>query len=242
MVGGGKPASLEVVLLGTGVPIVHTERYGAATLVKYKTWKEERDERIIFEKRANLDAFKIIVHEISGDGEVLFEDPSGLVVTAIEVDHRPVEPAYGFKFASPDGTLVLSGDTCKCPNLLEAAKGADALVHEVFIAREIHARPPPPWLDEDTFHLFSPKDSQTNIQGYHTLDDEVGKIANEAGVGMLVLTHLVPPDPDKAKLLEVVGQDYSGPIVVGEDLMTINVTARTVSHKQGWVSFGKWVK
>lgn len=308
---------MEVVLLGTGSPIVHTERYGAGNLVKYKgahflidcgsgvtqrmvaagssgrllkavfithlhsdhvmdlyqlilssfhqirfgpqqifgpkgtqklvtdlmeTWREEREERIRFEKRGNTDAFTINVHEIEGDGEVLLEDESGVVVTAVLVDHKPIDPAFGFKFASPDGTVVFSGDTAKCPTLVKAAQGADALVHEVFIARELHARPPPPFLDAAQFEKFSPKKSQENIQGYHTLDSEVGAVAADAGVGILVLSHIVPPDPDRVKLLEVVARDFGGPIVVGEDLMVINVTQRFVKHKDGFIGLGKWVK
>lgn len=208
-----------------------------------ETWREEREERIRLEKRANVDAFIVHVREIEGDGEVLLEDDeSGVAVSAVLVDHRPIEPAFGFKFSSPGGTVVFSGDTAKTPAIVRAAKGADALVHEVFVAREIRSRPPPPFLDRAAFEKFSPPESKDNIQGYHTLDSEVGGVAAEAGVGMLVLSHIAPPDPDRRRLLEAVAADFDGPIVVGEDLMAIDVTARVVRHRGGFVGLGRWTK
>jgi ribonuclease Z len=125
----------------------------------------------------------------------------GMRVTAVEVDHRPVRYAFGFLFEANGKKLVFSGDTTYCPALIEAAHGADVLVHECFI------------------HLGAPMGTRTaegtrNVAGYHTLSSEVGKIATAAGVRCLVLNHFVPVDFDEPAVLAEVRRDYSGPIIL----------------------------
>jgi len=53
-----------------------------------------------------------------------------LTVTAIEVDHSPVSPAFAYRFDYKGRSVVISGDTRKFPPLAEASKGADVLFHE----------------------------------------------------------------------------------------------------------------
>src|SRR3546814_7939202 len=69
----------------------------------------------------------------------------------------------------------------------------------------------------------------TNVAGYHTLSSEVGKIAAEAGVKALALTHFVPPAADRAALLAEVAADFAGPLVLAEDLLRIDLAARDLA-------------
>jgi len=62
------------------------------------------------------------------------------------------------------------------------------------------------------------------MQAYHTVSDQVGKVAAECQAGTLVLTHFVPPKFDEESLLEEVRQDFDGPVIIGEDLMALNVS------------------
>src|SRR3546814_20292439 len=55
---------------------------------------------------------------------------SDLHVTVVPVEHRPVEPAVGYRFDYKGRSLVISGDTVKSQNLIKAAHGADLLAHE----------------------------------------------------------------------------------------------------------------
>ena len=48
---------------------------------------------------------------------------------------------------------------------------------------------------------------------------------------MLLLNHFVPVDFDRTALLAEVRADYAGPVIVGEDLLTIDVPRRAVSYK-----------
>ena len=177
-------------------------------------WAPELAQRMAHEKRPSTAALTVEVREI-GPGERL--SFGAMEVAVVEVDHRPVRHAYGFVFDGGGARIVLSGDTRRCPALIEAARGADVLVHEVFVHREMPVVP-------------GRRSAETvaNVAAYHTLSSEVGKIAREADVGCLVLTHFVPPDCDRAALLAEVGADFAGPVILGEDLLTIDPARRAV--------------
>jgi ribonuclease Z len=97
-------------------------------------WRPELEQRVAHERRPSTAALEVEVTEVA-PGEILTF--GGLEVTVIEVDHRPVRHAYGFLFEAAGRRLALSGDTRRCPALIAAARGADLLVHEVFVHREL---------------------------------------------------------------------------------------------------------
>jgi ribonuclease BN (tRNA processing enzyme) len=168
--------------------------------------------RIADEGRKPL-ASLIRPHDIRKDG-IIFQD-GRVKVTAALVDHPPVVPSFAFRFDCPDRSIVFSGDCHPSPSLVALAKGADVLVHEVMhlpsmetlIAREPNA----PRLRE---HLLAS----------HTTTEQVGRIATEAGVKTLVLSHFVPggyPFVKDEVWAEAVRPHFSGKIIVGRDLMEI---------------------
>lgn len=179
-------------------------------------WRDERAQRIAFEQRPSTAGFEIEVVEIA-DGQTL--EIGDLSVQVVEVDHRPVEPAFGFVVRRGGRIAAISGDTRYCPALIAAARGADLLVHECFI----HGAMAP----------VAGVRTQAGIDAvasYHTLSDEVGRVAAEAKVGALALTHFVPAEFDRAALLREVAAHYGGPILVGEDGMAIDLATRQVRH------------
>ncbi len=178
-------------------------------------WAAELKQRIAHENRPSTAGLEIEVTEISGGQRRQFGD---LTVTAIEVDHRPVRHAFGFIFEGGGERLAISGDTTYCPALIEAARGVDMLLHEVFIHREMPV-------------IEGVRTARTvaNVAAYHTMSDTVGRVAREAGAGSLVLTHFVPPRFDHDALLAEVRQSFDGPVIIGHDLMKLNVGERCVS-------------
>lgn len=186
-------------------------------------WSAELAQRIAHEKRASTRALETVVHEI-GTGEVLTQ--GGLRVRAVEVAHQPVKQAFGFVFEADGRKAVFSGDTAYCPALIAAAQEADVLVHECFIHREMKPAP------------GRTAEGMKNVASYHTLSSEVGKVAREARAKCLVLNHFVPIRFDKSALLAEVRRDYDGPVVVGEDLMRIDVETREVAHAGGVIGLG----
>src|SRR3546814_7221144 len=85
-------------------------------------------------KRPSTEAVKVAVTGIAAGQELAF---GALAVRVVAVDHQPVRRDCGFVFAGGGKKLVLSGDTRRCEGLIAAARGADLLVHEVFIHREM---------------------------------------------------------------------------------------------------------
>jgi ribonuclease Z len=128
---------------------------------------------------------------------VILEE-AGLKITMFPVDHRPIRPAVGYRFDFAGRSVVVSGDTIASPTLTEVSHGADVLVHEAQ-ANHLVAK-----LGAAAAANDRPRTAKilSDIPDYHTSPVDAAKIANEAGVGLLVLTHLTPPPP--TKLLEPV--------------------------------------
>lgn len=186
-------------------------------------WREERELRIAHEKRPSIEALTVEVTEIAA-GEML--EIAGVAVRIVPVDHRPIRHAYGFVFEEEGRKVAISGDTRYCPELIAAAAGADLLVHEVFIHREM--KPVPGIRTVETIDATA---------SYHTLSGEVGRVAAEAGAKALALTHFVPPEFDRPALLAEVRRAYRGPILIGEDLMAIDVATGTAIHGETHIAF-----
>jgi ribonuclease Z len=134
---------------------------------------------------------------------VVYQDEE-VKVTAFAVDHKPVEPAFGYRFDAGGRSIVISGDTRPSDNLVRYAQDADVLVHEAIL---------PEYLDG-----VDKPEVANRLKSYHTTPEEAGQIAQRARVKLLVLTHLVP-GKDEAAFRERAGKHFKGKIVVGRDLM-----------------------
>lgn len=135
----------------------------------------------------------------------------GWAVSAFDVEHPPVTPAFGFKATENGVCAVVSGDTRPCDAIVREAAGADLLVHECMpeATMELAKRMGLPQAGEDS-----------GIWAYHTSDKDLGRIASEAGVKRLAVTHL-PPATNAVVLEETLRVAYSGEIVIGSDLAQV---------------------
>ncbi|MDQ4071233.1 MAG: MBL fold metallo-hydrolase [Actinomycetota bacterium] len=152
---------------------------------------------------------------------IVVEEDGRVRITAVLVRHAPVFPAFAYRFDTPDGSVVLSGDTAPCPNLVTLARGADVLVHEVFDDRA---------LGQEEVGGDTAEEAEEAARRHHhmvtshTPLSEVGRIAAESGVARLVLTHFIPGDdtlPDEHWVKGVTG--YDGEVAVGQDLMELSL-------------------
>ena len=155
----------------------------------------------------------IFPHEISQGGTVMENDQ--VKVTAALVNHPPVTPAFAYRFDTKDRSIVFSGDTTPCDNLVKLAQGAEVLVHEV-----IHK----PSLAKLLARIPNADRLLEHIVASHTTHEDVGKVARDAGVKTLVLTHYVPvDDPTLTDEIWIEGarKHFSGRIIAGRDLMEL---------------------
>lgn len=134
-------------------------------------------------------------------------------VLARTVHHQPVEPAVAYRVETPDGVIVISGDTRVCDEVEDFASGCDVLVHEAFRVDEWVARTGDP--------------SSRVIGDYHSDTVGLGAMASRAKPGVLLLTHLAPAprseSDEQAFIDDVRRGGYQGDVRVCRDLDSITL-------------------
>ena len=163
-----------------------------------------------------------VAHEIAlpADpvGSVVVFERNGLKVTAFPVDHRPVEPALGYRFDFRGRSVVVSGDTKKSASVAKNAAGADILVHEALLPTLILRAADLAERGGCTRLAKLARD----LPGYHTSPIEAAEVARDAGVKHLVFTHLVPAPPNflaRRMFTSGVSSIFPGKVTLGEDKM-----------------------
>ena len=152
-------------------------------------------------------------------GVVLEED--GLRVTMFPVCHEPVEPAVGYRFEFRGEVLVVSGDTRVCPAYAEGAAGADLLISEAENAAMFNT---PIALARAVGNTRQLEMIEEGME-YHAETLALARMAQEAGVKKLALTHLfpsiAPTEAAEALFIQGMSDYFDGPIVVGRDGMEV---------------------
>jgi len=136
------------------------------------------------------------------EGKVVYNQ-DGVTIEAFDVPHGDIKPAFAYKVTTPDRTVVISGDTAYSDKMIEIAKGADVLVHEV-ISEEGLSKLSEFW---QTYHTTS-----------HTRTSDLARIASQAKPKLLVLTHILHYSAPIESVLEEVKKNYDGQVALGNDL------------------------
>jgi ribonuclease Z len=133
-------------------------------------------------------------------------------VSAAPTDHAPVRPTLAFRIDEAGHAVVIAGDTVPCDGLDELCRGADLLVHTV-------VRP----------DLISPigLPRLTDVLDYHSSVADAARTAARAGVGTLVLSHLVPaPAPGtEQEWRDQAAAHFTGQVVVATDLLSLDLSS-----------------
>ena len=152
---------------------------------------------------------------------VVFEK-DGLKVTAFEVDHAVVKPAYGYRLDYAGRSAVVSGDTRPSEALVAAAKGVDVLVHEVIA----------PDVERSRAAVRDPVRVQRIID-HHTTPEDAGRVFARVAPRLAVYSHIVPSPATEADLVAPTRKTYAGPLAVGYDLMQVTIGETvTVSRRE----------
>jgi ribonuclease Z len=196
---------------------------GAKTLMSHLEQAYALDIQIRTEdEKLPTEGAAVAVQEYANDG-VIYER-SGVRVIAFEVDHgAAIKPAYGYRIEYGGRSAVISGDTRYNENVVNYGAGADLLIHEVAIAR-------PEAMSEAPFRL---------IMAHHTTAREAGMVFARARPKLAAYTHVVflaKPGVSPASVADLVAetrQNYSGPLEVGEDLMSFEIGETVRVRRQG---------
>ncbi len=163
------------------------------------------------------------VQEISPGDEV---ELGGLRVSCCENTHYRDEDEFGtegyislsLRFDMPDRSIVLTGDTGPCRALEALARGADLMIGELMdidiTMQRVRARNPE--VPDERLQMIG-----KHLSKHHIGAEELGQLAERAGVKEVVAVHLAPgiATPDTAgKYVERVRAVYSGRFSIGKDL------------------------
>jgi ribonuclease Z len=145
-----------------------------------------------------IDAKEVEQGEIYNDGLTR--------VSAFLVDHGPVKPAFGYRIDSAGYSVVISGDTKFCQNLVDFASGVDCLIHAAWSPDHQNSAPP----------------SKRSIASA----EDAGRVFALVKPKLGVIYHY----KDENGLWDAVRKEYQGPLVIGKDLMSIEVGKTVIWH------------
>jgi ribonuclease Z len=143
-------------------------------------------------------------------------EKDGVKITAFIVDHSDIiDSALGYRIDYSGHSVILSGDTRYNKNLIQYAKGADVVIHEVAAANEQSMR-------------TSPVINQ--ILGFHCTPEDAGRVFEQVKPKLAVFNHIVRltsspdlPRPTLDDIIQRTRKTYKGPLQMGEDLMSIEI-------------------
>ncbi len=147
-------------------------------------------------QRGFPEGHKVNAHEI-GSG-VVYKD-ANVTVTAFATKHAM--ESYGYRFDTPDRSIVISGDTNPTQATIDACRGCDVLIHEAHSPVWLATRP-------DHFQQFAAK--------FHTTTTQLAVLAEKAKPRLLILYHYVSLSPED--LNDEMLARYGGHFVIGRDL------------------------
>ncbi len=153
----------------------------------------------------DLNAGLISTSEIK-PGVIFSED--GIKVTAFLVNHKPVDPAYGYRIDFGERSVVISGDTTFSQNLVDHSTDIDLLIHEIMFVKD---------------NILKKNPRLQNIQRYHTNPQQLIEVLNEVKPRAAVLTHIILVGATEEQILQQVNDGYAGEVYMGEDLMSFEV-------------------
>lgn len=174
----------------------------AMTANLLKAWTVDISVRTSGLEGTSSKGYKPNVREIKA-GQI-YKDKN-LTVSAFKVLHGSFPNSFGFKFKAKDRTIVVSGDTRPCPELIRQARGADILVHEVYSLGHYQRSSP-------AFQKY--------LQSFHTSSTQLANIAKQVKPKLLVLTHKLGYLGQSATEFvdEIRAAGYEGEVVSAEDL------------------------
>ncbi|MFH2009191.1 MAG: MBL fold metallo-hydrolase [bacterium] len=204
-------------VLGRKVPLQAFGPPGTAALFRHLTaaYQQDVQTRLRGLEPAHPEGHKVTA--VDKPPGVVYRD-ADVTVTAFPATHGAWKHAYGYRFATRDLHVCVSGDTRPYDAMVSHYRGCDILIHEVYSTTGFRRRPPR-W---QRYHRAS-----------HTSSHELGDIARQVRPALLVLYHQLFWGSSERELLAELRTKYRGPVVSGRDLMLIGVSADFARGRNG---------
>jgi len=146
----------------------------------------------LYKETLFTDAYKVHIKEIEN---------KSINIDGFEISTRTLEHhggSMGYRIRTPKGkTVVYSGDTDYCDEVIDLSKDADILILECAFPDDI------------------------KMKG-HLSPTTAGKVASQANVKKLVFVHMYPIC-DQNDLISPCKKEFKGEVILGEDLMEFNL-------------------
>jgi ribonuclease Z len=130
-----------------------------------------------YDDRLHPDGAVVLAKDIE---EGVIYERNGVKVTAFEVDHAPITPAFGYRMDYAGRSVTISGDTRYCENLIKHAKGTDVLLHEVIVPGTMRKR------------ATANPEAMERVIAHHTTPEQAGEIFTRVKPRLAVYTHIIP--------------------------------------------------
>jgi ribonuclease Z len=168
--------------------------------------------------------FAMLGHEVPFDRPETIYERNCVTVSCFPAIHG-LSGAVGYSVSYAGLKVVFSGDTRPCRHVVEAADGADLLIHECFQSPAVYARA-----------TGLPLETALQITRLaHTIPDQMGQILDLTRPRMGALWHLdVAPGVDG--VFDEVGSRYAGPVTVTQDFTVFNITEDAILSRQAKVN------
>jgi len=151
----------------------------------------------IFQGRVDINVIELDTSEVS---QVWQQD--GVTVTGMGVPHGNV-PTIGYRIEADDISIAFTSDqNGSNPAFVDFIHGVDALV----------------------IHMSANENASGIMAELHATPSEWGQMAASADAGKVIVSHISTSDPDQLQTnLDILRDNYTGPVVASEDLMCIDL-------------------
>lgn len=139
----------------------------------------------------------------------LVYEHKGVRVTAIEVDHHPVEPAFGYRVDYAGRTVIISGDTRYTERLARQPQPVDLLIHEVADAPAAMLKRNP---------------RLQKIMDYHTRPEDLSRTLSVLRPRWTAITHALVFQTDMEDVLRRAASAYKGRLIAADDLTCFDIS------------------
>jgi ribonuclease Z len=177
---------------------------------------------------------KLIAHEFDfgqfteSNTIALVYDENDVKIFAFPVDHI-LEGAVGYRLEWNGLSMAYTGDSIPTRYEAEQAAGVDVFIHELFIDAPTFAK-------QNSMPLMIAE----SVVRQHTPAGMLGRVFAIAKPALGVGTHFFTNDYTIDPAFEGIVSEYSGPVVIAQDLMVINVTPEQIVTRMAKTDLLSW--
>ncbi len=182
---------------------------GTEEMMKYLDLAFSFDIRIrLYDDRPSPQGIVVDAKDVT-EGTIF--EKNGVHVTAFEVDHAPIVPAFGYRVDYAGKSVVICGDTRYTEHIIPFARGTDVLIYEAIVPDMMRG-------PDGKIH-----EGAQRVIDHHAVPEKAGELFTKVNPGLAVYSHIIPVTAKAENLIPPTRTTYAGALEVGDDLMVIEI-------------------